>query len=60
MPKNFDFWKKIGDNTAVSGKKSDLARCYRHLFAILGLYLMDYGWAENDATKPILYGAWWH
>ena len=46
-PKTFDFWKKIGDITAVSGKKSDLARCYRHLFAIFGLYLMEYGWAKK-------------
>ena len=47
MPKNLRFLGKIGDITAVSGKKSDLPRCYLHLFAIFGLYLMEYGWAKK-------------
>ena len=60
MPKNLRFLAKIGDSTAVSGKKETYRGAIGTYLRFLGLYLMEYGWAKKDATKPILYGAWWH
>ena len=40
MPKNLRFLAKIGDSTAVSGKKSDLPRCYPMFFGFFVISLL--------------------